>query len=111
MSEKIIRPGIVSRITELTKSRNQVYTSETVDNILTAFFDVIEDAISNGTSIVWKGYMKIEPQYRVARKIRHITQDKNVIVPPHYRVHIKSGAKLNRAAEEYTKNQLYNSED
>lgn len=105
MSEKLIRPGIVSRITELTKSRNQIYTSEAVDNILTAFFDVIEDAISNGTSIVWNGYMKIEPQYRAARKIRHITQDKNIIVPPHYRVHIKSGAKLNRAAEAYTAKQ------
>lgn len=68
MSEKIIRPGVVKRIVDLTKSRNQNYTQEVVNDILTAFFDVVEDAISNGNSINLNGYLTIETQYKKASK-------------------------------------------
>ena len=106
MSEKIIRPGVVKRIVDLTKSRKQVYTQEVVNDILTAFFDVIEEAISHGNSINLNGYMTIETQYRKERKARNVAENREIIVPKHYRVNIKAGSKFNKAAEYYTEMQL-----
>lgn len=106
MNEKIIRPGVVKRIVDLTKSRNQSYTQEVVNDILTAFFDVVEEAISNGNSINLNGYLTIETQYRAARKARNVSENQEIIVPEHYRVNIKSGSKFNSAAKRYTEMQL-----
>lgn len=92
-------------IVDLTKNKNQLYTHEVVNDILTAFFDVIESAIESGNSINLNGYMTIETQYRAERKARNVKQNKEIIVPEHFRVHIKPGSKLNRAAEIYTKKQ------
>ena len=60
MNEKIIRPGVVKKIVDLTKSRNQSYTQEVVNDVLTAFFDVVEDAIANGNSINLRDYEGIQ---------------------------------------------------
>ena len=106
MNEKIIRPGVIKRIVDLTKSRNQSYTQEMVGDILTAFFDVVEEAISNGNSINLNGYLTIETQYRAERKARNVSENREIIVPEHYRVNIKSGSKFNSAAERYTEIQL-----
>ena len=106
MNEKIIRPGVVKRIVDLTKSRNQNYTQEVVNDILTAFFDVVEEAISNGNSVNLNGYLTIETQYRKERKARNVSENKEIIVPEHYKVNIKSGSKFNQAAERYTELQL-----
>lgn len=106
MNEKIIRPGVVKRIVDLTKSKNQNYTQEVVNDILTAFFDVVEDAISNGNSINLNGYMTIETQYKKASKARNVYENTEIIVPEHYKVNIKAGSKFNQAAERYTELQL-----
>ena len=106
MNEKIIRPGVIKKITDLTRSRNQEYTQEAVSNILAAFCDLIEEAILNGNSVVLHGYMTIEPQYRAERKARNVRHNKEIIVPEHFRVHIKPGSKLNQAAERYTEKRL-----
>lgn len=102
MGEKIIKPGVVKRIVDLTKSRNQKYTQEVVNDILTAFFDVIEEAISHGDTIILNGYMTIEPQYRAERKARNVAENIEIIVPKHYKVSIKAGSKFNQAAKCYT---------
>lgn len=106
MNEKIIRPGVIKRIVDLTKSRNQNYTQEVVNDILTAFFDVVEDAISNGNSINLNGYLTIEMQYRKERKARNVSENTEIVVPEHYKVNIKAGSKFNNAAERYTEMQL-----
>ena len=106
MNEKIIKPGVIKRIVDLTKSRNQRYTQETASDILTAFFDVVEDAIDKGNSINLNGYMTIELQHRAERKARNVKANTEVIVPEHYRVHIKPGAKFNQAAENFTERML-----
>ena len=106
MNEKIIRPGVIQRIVNLTRSRNQEYSQEAVSDILTAFFDVIEEAISNGDSIIMRGYMMIEPQYRAERNSRNVRCNERITIPEHFRVRIKSGSKLNQAAERYTEKQL-----
>ena len=106
MSEKIIRPGVVKKIVDLTKSRNQNYRQEVVSDILTAFFDVVEEAISNGDSINLNGYMTIETQYRKERKARNVSENTEIVVPEHYKVNIKAGSKFNNAAKRYTEMQL-----
>lgn len=102
MNEKIIRAGVVKRIVDLTKSRNQPYTQEVVNDILTAFFDVVEEAISSGNSINLNGYLTIETQYRKERKARNVSENTEIIVPEHYKVNIKAGSKFNNAAAIYT---------
>lgn len=108
MNEKIIRPGVVKRIVDLTKSRNQPYTQEVVNDILTAFFDVVEDAISNGNSINLNGYLTIETQYKKASKARNVYENTEIIVSEHYKVNIKAGSKFINAAAIYTEKQLEN---
>ncbi len=106
MNEKIIRPGVVKKIVDLTKSRNQPYTQEVVNDVLTAFFDVVEDAIANGNSINLNGYLTIETQYRAERKGRNVSENTEIVVPEHYRVNIKPGSKFNNAAAIYTEKQI-----
>lgn len=106
MNEKIIRPGVIKRIVDLTKSRSQKYTQEDVDNIITAFWDVIIEAIINGDSINLNGYVSIENKYMSSRKARNVAENVEMIVPEHYRVNFKAGSKLNKAAVVYTKKKL-----
>lgn len=106
MNEKIIRPGVIKKIVDLTKSRNQNYTQDVVSDILTAFLDVVEEAISNGNSINLNGYMTIETQYKKASKARNVYENTEIVVPEHYKVNIKAGSKFNQAAERYTEKQL-----
>lgn len=106
MNEKIIKPGIIKRIIDLCKSRGQKYTQEDVDSIITAFGDVIIEAISNGDSVNLNGYVSIENKYMSSRKARNVAENIEMIVPEHYRVNIKTGSKLNQAAAIYTEKQL-----
>lgn len=106
MKEKLIKHDVVKRIVDLTKSKNHPYTQEEVNDILTSFFDVIETAISTGDSVNLNGYMTIEAQHRAERKARNVKANTIITVPEQYRAHIKSGSKLNRAAEHYTEAKL-----
>lgn len=106
MADRIIKSDIVKKIVELTKSRKQKYTQEVVNDVLTAFLDVVEEVISNGNSINLNGYFTIETQYRAERKARDVSKNKEIIVPEHYRVNFKAGSKLIQAANHYTEIQL-----
>ena len=50
------RPGLIKRIVALLKCRNKKYTQEDVETILSAFWDVVIEAISSGDSINLNGY-------------------------------------------------------
>lgn len=106
MNEKIIRPGVIKRVVDLLKCRNKKYTQEDVDNIITAFWDVIIEAIINGDSINLNGYVSIENKYMSSRKARNVAENIEMIVPEHYRVNFKSGSKLNKAAMIFTERRL-----
>lgn len=106
MNEKIIRPGVIKRVVDLLKSRNRKYTQEDVENIIFAFWDVIIDAISNGDSVNLNGYATIGTKYMAERKSRNVAENKEMILPEHYRVYFKAGSKLNQAATAYTQKQL-----
>ena len=106
MNEKIIRPGLIKRVVDLLKCRNKKYTQEDVENIVSAFWDVIIDALSNGDSVNLNGYATIETKYMAERKSRNVVENKEMVLPEHYRVYFKSGSKLNHAAMDFTKKQL-----
>lgn len=106
MKERIIRPGVVNEIMGLTKRENHSYTYEEVDEILSAFFNVMEAEISKGNSIHFNGYMKIEPKFNKERKARNVILGEEVIIPARYRVSIKPGEKLKNAAAVYTDKEL-----
>lgn len=106
MNEKIIKPGVVQEICDLTKSKNQNYNTETINDILTAFLDVIEDAVSKGNSIILNGYMTIEARHRPQKEIYCAGKGKEITVPEQYRAYIKPGSKLAKAAKRYTEKKL-----
>lgn len=106
MNEKIIRPGLIKRVVDLLKSRNKKYTQEDVENIVSAFWDVIIDSLSNGDSVNLNGYATIGTKYMAERKSRNVAENREMIVPEHYRVYFKAGSKLNQAATAFTKKQL-----
>lgn len=106
MNEKIIKPGFIKRVGDLLKRRNKKYTQEDIENIVSAFFDVIIDAIANGDSVNLNGYATIGTKYMVERKSRNVIKNQEMILPEHYRVYFKAGSKLNQAATAYTEKQL-----
>ncbi len=106
MNEKIIKPGIVKRITEQIKTKNPMYTGETVDDVLSAFLNVITTSIANGDRVVLNGYLTIYPQYRAKRKARNVVKNSEIIVPEHYKVVIKAGTNLKEAAKKLTEKQI-----
>lgn len=106
MNEKIIRPGLIKRVVDLLKCRNKKYTQEDVENIVSAFWDVIIDALSNGDSVNLNGYATIGTKYMAERKSRNVVKNKEMILPAHYRVCFKAGSKLNQTVMTYTQKQL-----
>lgn len=106
MNEKIIKPGVIYRIFELTKSRNKNHSIETISEVLTAFLDVVENSISAGTSVVLNGYMVIEPRHRPQKKIYCAGKHEEITIPEQYRAYIKPGSKLAKAAKRYTEKKL-----
>ena len=79
MNEEIIKPGLVRRIVdklddtkivvggnkEFYKSLYHLqYTQEIVDNVISAFLDVVEDEVEEGNSIRLNGYLIIKPEFR-----------------------------------------------
>lgn len=106
MDEKIIKPGVIHRIFKLTKSRNQKHSIETINEVLTAFLDVIDDAISRGDSIILNGYMTIEARHRPQKEIYCAGKGKEITIPEQYRAYIKPGSKLAKAAKQYTEKKI-----
>ena len=105
MNEKIIKPGVVKRITDQIKDKNPLCTTEAVDDVLTAFFNVITTAIAEGDSIILKGYMVVKPQLR-AEIVTSGNIGKKTIVPEHYAVRLKAGTQLKEAAKQLTEKQI-----
>lgn len=111
MNEKITRPGLIKRVVDLLKCRNKKYTQEDVENIVSAFWDVIIDALSNGDSVKLNGYATVGTKYMAERKSRNVIENEEMILPEHYSVYFKAGSKLNQAARIYTKKQLGGKEE
>ena len=106
MNEKIIKPGFVKRIADSLRHKDKNYTQEDIETILSAFWDVVIDAISNGDFVKLNGYATIGIKHMAERKSRNVVENRIMILPEHYRVHFKAGSKLNQAALRFTQKQL-----
>lgn len=106
MNEKIVKPGVVKRIVDLLKHKDKKYTQEDVETILTAFWNIVIDAVSNGDSVNLNGYATIGTKHMAERKSRNVVENREMILPEHYRVHFKPGSKLNQAAKDFTAKEL-----
>lgn len=106
MNERIVRPGLIKRIVALLKCRNKKYTQEDVETILSAFWDVVIEAISSGDSVNLNGYAAIGLKHVAERKSRNVIKNQEMILPEHYQVKLKAGSKLKQAAIDFTQKQL-----
>lgn len=106
MNEKIIKPGVVKRIADSLRHKDKNYTQEDIETILSAFCDVVIDAVSDGDSVKLNGYATIGTKHMAERRSRNVVENRTMILPEHYRVHFKPGSKLNQAALRFTQKQL-----
>lgn len=106
MNEKIIRPAVVQRILTLTNSKGQKYNCNDIDNIITAFFDVVETELSNGNSIVLANCIVAGLEYTKERRVFCAKTNEYINTPAHYRVKIRPSKRLVGAAKKYTKKVL-----
>lgn len=100
MKQKIIKPGVVRRIAEKIADEGINIPRETVDICLTAFLDTVADILSEGDSVVLKGYMNIYPKQYKAKEVKNVADQSRVYIPAHYKARIKTGTKLNAACKD-----------
>ncbi len=104
MKEEIIKPGIVRRIIERVENENGLVISpETTDIILTAFLDIVADILSEGDTVILRGYMNIYPKYCKSKEVKNVMDKSIVTIPAHYKAKIKTGTKLNNACKNLSK--------
>lgn len=106
MNERITKPRLIKRIVDLLKRRNKKYTQEDVEVILSAFRDIVIEAVSNGDSVNLNGYAAIGLKHVAERKSRNVIKNQEMILPEHYQVKLKAGSKLKQAAIDFTQKQL-----
>ena len=106
MNERITKPRLIKRTVDLLKHRNKKYTQEDVEVILSAFRDIVIEAVSNGDSVNLNGYATIGTKHMAERRSRNVVENRTMILPEHYRVYFKAGSKLNQAAKDFTQKKL-----
>lgn len=100
MKEEIIKPGIIRRIIQKAEKDNQtVISEETVNLVLSAFFDSIIEALENGNCVKLKGYMTIYPKLYNPKKVHNVADNQIVHIPERYKPRIKAGSKLENACK------------
>ena len=106
MNETITKQAAVRKVVGLLKDRGRKCTQMDTEAIIDAFWEVIINALSEGNSVKLNGYATIGTRHMAERKAKNLVEDKEVIVPEHYKVHFKAGSKLNHAAMAFTQKEL-----
>lgn len=105
MKKEIIKPGIIrSIIQKMDYQNNEVVSEETVDSILSAFFDTIIESLEKGECIKLKGYMTIYPQLYKSKRVHSVADKEIISVPQRYKAKIKAGNKLDNACKNLLEN-------
>ena len=65
-----------------------------------SFLDTVADILSEGDSVVLKGYMNIYPKQYKAKEVKNVADQSRVYIPAHYKARIKTGTKLNAACKD-----------
>lgn len=78
MNQKVIKPGIVRRMVERIESSGQSVSPEIADMCVTAFLDAVADILSEGDTVILRGYMNIYPKSRCTKYIEIWQTKKNI---------------------------------
>lgn len=100
MKEEIIKPGIIRNIIQkVGNENNEILSEETVDLVLSAFFDTIIQALENGDCVKLKGYMTIYPKLFNSKQVHNVSDNQIISIPARYKPRIKAGSKLENACK------------
>lgn len=106
MNERITKSELIKRTAALVKSKGRNITLDGAEDILEAFWEVITDAIANGDSVRLNRYLTVKTKRVKERLGKNMVADTDVIIPEQYRIRVKPGSELIRAAMDYTQKQL-----
>lgn len=100
LKEEIIKPGIIRNIIQkVGNENNEILSEETVDLVLSAFFDTIIQALENGDCVKLKGYMTIYPKLFNSKQVHNVSDNQIISIPARYKPRIKAGSKLENACK------------
>lgn len=90
----ISRSDLVSALAEKAE-----VTKTTADDVLSAFADVLIDAVSKGEKVAIPGILSVERVSRAARTGRNPATGETIDIPAGYGVKVSAGSKLKAAAK------------
>lgn len=105
MKEEIIKPGIIRSIIQKMECQNEMVSEETVDLVLSAFFDTVIEILQNGDCIKLKGYMTIYPKMYKPKTIHSVSGNEIIDIPKRYKTRIKAGSKLENGCKNLLENE------
>lgn len=105
MKEEIIKPGIIRSIIQKMECQNEMVSEETVDLVLSAFFDTVIEILQNGDCIKLKGYMTIYPKMYKPKTIHSVSGNEIIDIPKRYKARIKAGSKLENGCKNLSENE------
>ena len=75
-----------------------------IGKILNALLDVLVEVIEEGDSVIFAGYMVLEPRYfkEIRRRANCFGDEKETISPAGYRLKIKAGVRMKDACKNLT---------
>lgn len=111
MNQKVIKPGIIRRMVEKIENNGQSISSEIADMCVIAFLDAVADILSEGDTVILRGYMNIYPKYCKSKEVKNVMDKSIVTIPAHYKAGIKAGKKLNASCQNLIKQEVKDGED
>lgn len=75
-----------------------------IGKVLNALLDVLVEVIEEGDSVIFAGYMVLEPRYfkEIRRRANCFGDEKETITPAGYRLKIKAGVRMKDACKTLT---------
>ena len=119
MNQKINKNEIINRISKKLSDERIVVgggknnykrkyhlriTEWIIRKVLNAFLDVLVEVIEEGDSVIFAGYMVLEPRYfkEIRRRANCFGDEKETITPAGYRLKIKAGVRMKDACKNLT---------
>lgn len=75
-----------------------------IGKVLNSLLDVLVEVIEEGDSVIFAGYMVLEPRYfkEIRRRVSYFGDKKETITPAGYRLKIKAGVRMKDACKNLT---------
>ncbi len=75
-----------------------------IGKVLNALLDVLVEVIEEGDSVIFAGYMVLEPRYfkEIRRRANNYSDKEEAVTPAGYRLKIKAGVRMKDACKKLT---------